>query len=93
MLILGLALRGYHYFRDRAVWQDEAGLLLTVAGRDYRDLFLGRLDYHQAAPPLYLCLLKTVSLVFGDSSHALRLPSFLASCAALLLFVGWRGGC
>lgn len=86
LLILGLGLRGYHYLRDRAVWQDEAGLLLTVADRDYADLFRGWLDYHQAAPPLYLCLLKTVWLILGDSSQALRLPSFLASCVALLLF-------
>lgn len=87
LLLLGLALRGYHYLRDRAVWQDEAGLLLTVTTRNYRDLFVGRLDYHQAAPPLYLCCLKTVSLILGDSSYALRLPSFVASCAALLLFL------
>ncbi len=87
LLLLGLALRSFHYLRDRAVWQDEAGLLLTVTARGFGDLFLGRLDYHQAAPPLYLCLLKTVSLVLGDGSRALRLPSFLASCAALLLFV------
>lgn len=87
LLMLGMGLRGFHYLRDRAVWQDEAGLLLTVTARSYTDLFLGRLDYHQAAPPLYLCVLKTVSLLLGDGSHALRLPSFLASCAALLLFV------
>jgi hypothetical protein len=87
LLLLGLSLRSYHYLRDRAVWQDEAGLLLTVMGRGYGDLFQGRLDYHQAAPPLYLCVLKAVSQTLGDSSHALRLPSFLASCAAFLLFV------
>lgn len=87
LLVLGLGLRSFHYLRDRAVWQDEAGLLLTVTARGFGDLFLGRLDYHQAAPPLYLAVLKTVSLVLGDGSHALRLPSFLASCAALLLFV------
>jgi hypothetical protein len=87
LIMVGLTLRSYHYGRDRAVWQDEAGLLLTVTARGFGDLFLGRLDYHQAAPPLYLCVLKTVSLLFGDSSYALRLPSFLAGCAALLLFV------
>jgi uncharacterized membrane protein len=86
LLSLGLGLRSYHYLRDRAVWQDEAGLLLTVTARGFGDLFLGRLDYHQAAPPLYLCVLKCVSLLLGDSSYALRLPSFLASCGALLLF-------
>jgi hypothetical protein len=85
-VMVGLTLRAYHYGRDRAVWQDEAGLLLTVTARDYHDLFLGRLDYHQAAPPLYLWTLKTVALLRNDSSYALRLPSFLASCAALLLF-------
>ena len=87
LLLLGLTLRSYHYLRDRAVWQDEAGLLLTVTARGFDDLFAGRLDYHQAAPPLYLCVLKAFAVAFGDSSHALRLPSFLASCAALLLFV------
>jgi hypothetical protein len=87
LLILGLSLRSYHYLRDRAVWQDEAGLLLTVGARGFHDLFLGRIDYHQAAPPLYLCALKTVGLILGDSSRALRLPSFLASCAALVLFL------
>jgi hypothetical protein len=85
--MVGLVLRSYHYFRDRAVWQDEAGLLLTVRARDFSDLFLGRLEYHQAAPPLYLCVLKATSQVLGDDSRALRLPSFVASCAALLLFV------
>jgi hypothetical protein len=87
LVAVGLGLRSYHYLRDRAVWQDEAGLLLTVTARGFGDLFLGRLDYHQAAPPLYVCLLRAVSLVLGDDSLALRLPSYLASCAALLLFV------
>jgi hypothetical protein len=86
LVVVGLGLRSYHYGRDRAVWQDEAGLLLTVTARDYADLFFGRLDYHQAAPPLYLWTLKTVAGVLGDGSYALRLPSFLASCLALVLF-------
>lgn len=86
IVVMGMGLRAYHYGRDRAVWQDEAGLLLTVTARDYHDLLIGRLDYHQAAPPLYLGTLKTVALILGDSSYALRLPSFLASCFGLLLF-------
>ncbi len=92
LVMVGLALRAYHYGRDRAVWHDEAGLLLTASSRSYSDLFLGRLDYHQAAPPLYVCTLKTTGLLLGDGSLALRLPSFLASCAALVLFafMAWR---
>lgn len=86
LLTVGLGLRSYHYLRDRAVWQDEAGLLLTVVSRSFSDLFWGRLDYHQAAPPLYLWTLKAVGLLLGDGSYALRLPSFLAGCMALLLF-------
>jgi 4-amino-4-deoxy-L-arabinose transferase-like glycosyltransferase len=92
LVMAGLTLRAYHYGRDRAVWHDEAGLLLTATTRSYSDLFLGRLDYHQAAPPLYLWALKTSGLLLGDGSFALRLPSFLASCAALALFAfaAWR---
>jgi hypothetical protein len=84
LLTLGLALRSYHYFREPSMWHDEAAVAVNVLSRSYAEL-LGPLTFHEAAPPLFLWLEKTVVLAFGDSVFALRLPAFLASCAALLL--------
>ncbi len=85
-VLLGLGLRAYHYLRGPAVWQDEAALILNVLDKDYGAL-LGPLRFHEAAPPLFLWLEKAVSTTLGDEPLALRLPPFLASCAALLLMV------
>ncbi len=84
ILTLGLALRGYHYFREPSMWHDEAAVAVNVLDRGYAEL-LGPLTFHEAAPPLFLWLEKTVCLVLGDGVFALRLPAFLASCAALPL--------
>ena len=73
LLALGVALRGFHYFRDRAVWHDEAAVVVNVLSLGPGEL-LGPLRFHEAAPPLFLWLLKAVALTLGDSSLALRLP-------------------
>jgi hypothetical protein len=86
ILILGLALRGYHYLRNRAVWHDEAVVLVNVLERDFGEL-LGPLRFHEAAPPLFLWSCKAAALTLGDSPFAFRLLPFLASCAALVLLV------
>lgn len=82
---IGLAFVSYHYARLPPLWHDEAALVLNVVGRDFRD-FLGPLLYHEAAPPLFLVVERLVGLALGDGLYALRLPPYLASCAALLLF-------
>ena len=84
LLALGLALRGYHYFREPSMWHDEAAVAVNVLNHTYADL-LGPLTFHEAAPPLFLWLEKTVCLALGDGVYALRLPAFLASCVALPL--------
>jgi hypothetical protein len=84
LVLLGLVLRSYHYLRDRNVWHDEAAIAVNILDRGFLDL-LGPLDLTQAAPPLFLWLAHADSLLFGDSSLALRLPSFLAGCASFLL--------
>ncbi|HVS39418.1 MAG TPA: hypothetical protein VMS17_27925 [Gemmataceae bacterium] len=84
ILALGLALRSYHYFREPSMWHDEAAVVVNVLSRGYADL-LGPLTFHEAAPPLFLWLEKAVCVVLGDGVFALRLPAFLASCAALPL--------
>jgi hypothetical protein len=85
-LALGLGLRLYHYLRDPSVWHDEAALILNVLGKSFTEL-LGPLFFAEAAPPLFLWIEKAVSLALGDSTFALRLVPFVASCAALVLLV------
>jgi hypothetical protein len=86
LVVLGLGLRSYHYLRQPPVWHDEAALLINILDRDYGQL-LGPLRFHEAAPPLFLWLERATGQVFGDGLFSLRLPSFLASCLALLLLV------
>lgn len=84
LLILGLALRLWHYLRDPVIWHDEAALIRNAVDKSFAD-HLGPLFYAEAAPPLFLSIEKSVALLLGDSTFALRLIPFLASCLA---FVG-----
>jgi hypothetical protein len=86
MVALGLGLRLYHYLRNPSVWHDEAALVLNVLNKSYTEL-LGPLTFSEAAPPLFLWVEKAVTLLLGDSTYALRLVPFLASCAAFGLMV------
>jgi len=83
---LGLALRAYHYLRGPSLWHDEAALVVNVLNKSFAEL-LGPLFFSEAAPPLFLWLEKGASLLLGDDLYVLRLAPFLASCAALVLFV------
>ncbi len=86
IVALGLGLRFYHYLRNPAMWHDEAAVVVNVLHKDFLAL-LGLLYFSEAAPPLFLWLERACLLTLGDSTYALRLPPFLASCAALLLMV------
>lgn len=86
LLAAGLALRLYHYLRCPSLWHDEAALVVNVLEKNFSEL-LGPLQFSEAAPPLFLWIEKAASLTLGDSLFALRLAPFLASCAALVLFV------
>jgi hypothetical protein len=90
LVTLGLALRSWHYLRAPSMWHDEAAVALNVLSKSYGEL-LGPLTFHEAAPPLFLWMEKAVSATLGDGVYALRLPPFLASCAALLLLT-WTAG-
>lgn len=83
VVAVGLLLRGYHYARGPAVWHDEAALLVNVLKLPVADS-LGTLLHDEASPPLFLLLEKAVAAVLGDGEYALRLPSFLAACAAVV---------
>ena len=81
---LGLVLRSYHYLRNPAMWHDEAATVLNVLRKGFAGL-LGPLYVSGTGPPLFLWLQKCAVICLGDSTYALRLVSFLASCAALLM--------
>jgi len=82
---LGVALRLAHFLRNPSIWHDEAALVLSALRLSFADL-LGPLVHSEAAPPLFVALVRAVSFLLGDGMPALRLPSLLASLAALLLF-------
>lgn len=86
LIVLGLALRLYHYLVNPSMWHDEAALVLNVLRKSFAEL-LGPLLFSEAAPPLFLWIEKGVILALGDSTFALRLVPFLASCTALVLLV------
>jgi hypothetical protein len=84
-VLLGLALRSYHYLRCPPVWHDEAALIVNVLKLSFAEM-LGPLLHAEASPPLFLWLERAVVLALGESEYALRLVPFLASCLALMLF-------
>jgi hypothetical protein len=86
LVILGLTLRTYHYFREPAVWHDEAALIVNVLGKSFQEQ-LGPLYLAEAAPPMFLWVEKAVVVTLGDNPLTFRLIPFLASCLALLLLV------
>lgn len=81
---LGLALRIWHYLNNHTIWYDEAVLLANILNKDYAEL-LGPLNHAVAAPPIYLWILKLVSVVCGDQAYCWRFVSFVCGCATLLL--------
>lgn len=83
-LALGLALRAVYYLRDPALWHDELYVVYNLLHKGFGEL-LGPLTFHQAAPPLFLWLEKAALIGLGDSTYALRLPAFAASCVGLCL--------
>jgi hypothetical protein len=82
--VLGLLLRSYHYLRNPALWHDEAVTVLNMLRKGFAEL-LGPLYGSATGPPLFLWVQKWAVLCLGESTYALRLVSFLASCGALLV--------
>ena len=88
--IFGILLRSLHYFRNPALWHDEAATILNIIRQGFVGL-LGPLYLSGTGPPLFLWIQKCAVLCLGDSLYALRLVSFLASCAALLVMTVLAG--
>lgn len=98
LLILGVALRVRQYAACPSYWYDEAYLLLNIFHRSFLEL-LGTLSDDQAAPPLFLWILRGLYQIAGGGEWWMRLPALAASVAGLFVMVplarrvaGRRGG-
>ncbi len=70
-------------FSRHTFWYDEAMLLANIAEARFGELFGPLPFYDQAAPQLYILLLRALHAVFGVNEIALRLPSWIAGSAAV----------
>jgi len=82
---VGIALRLWSFYDGRSLFLDEANLALNIAELQYSDFFQP-LKYQQYAPPFYLVVVKTSTLLFGQNEWSLRLPSLIAGLLTLFLF-------
>jgi hypothetical protein len=86
VVLLGTATRLRCYLSCHSYWYDEAYVLLNVSHRTVGEL-LQPLDDQQAAPPLFLFVLRGLYLLGGAPEWLMRLPAFVAGLAALALAV------
>lgn len=84
LLALHLVWRTVRYALDFPLWGDEAFVAVNLDARGFGGLF-APLEYGQIAPLGWLWLEDAVRSVCGPSTLALRLPAFLAGCAAAVL--------
>jgi len=70
----------YSYIANPSLSVDDAMLTLNIGTRSFRAL-LGSLALDQTAPPLFLWILKLLTLLGGVHDPVLRLIPLLAGCA------------
>ena len=90
VLLLGVLIRCFAYFRNLSFWGDEACLALNVINKSYMELFKG-LDYLQVAPPLFLVFSKALYQVINPQSVwvrdlCFRIIPFLSGLASIPCF-------
>ncbi|MGL4549617.1 MAG: glycosyltransferase family 39 protein, partial [Gemmataceae bacterium] len=85
-MAIGVAARAGNYLAALSFWYDEAFLLLPVYEMSARVL-IGPLPTQTIVPPLVLWLLKGAYLLAGPGELAMRLPTFAAGVAGVLLFI------
>lgn len=83
ILGVGIMLRIRYQFFPPVFNKDELDLLTNLSQKGFYDL-LFPLDNMQSAPPLYLWLLKALTLLLGPDWIAFKAFSLLVSCAILV---------
>jgi hypothetical protein len=85
-LVVGFGSRAREYARNLPFWYDEAYLLLNVADVPF-DGLCGALEHNLVIPAFFLWVERACFLTFGMTEWGMRLPAFVAGCAALLVTV------
>jgi uncharacterized membrane protein len=85
IIILGTLIRLRQYLVNRSLWLDEASLALNILERNYVTL-LEKLEYGQAAPPMFLILTKFLTNIFGNNEYTLRFLPLAAGIISLYIF-------
>ncbi len=84
LVLTGIAIRLTQFLARRPLWLDEATLGIIVASRSAIGV-LRPLVYHQAAPPLFLLIVRGLVASLGVNEWALRLLPFTAGIGFLLV--------
>jgi len=82
LLLLGIVLRIIVWFQNRNLVIDEANVARNIFECNFQQL-TQPLKYEQYAPPIFLWMEKTASLVFGFSEQSMRLYPLLCGIGAL----------
>ncbi len=84
---MGVALRLFHYFNDRSLWEDEIYLSTGIVKLSLSGLLHQSLDFQQKAPIGYLLIVKLCTMLFGSNEMGLRLFPLLCGIGSLLVFL------
>ena len=87
ILLIGSAIRLFHFINNRSLWMDEIYLCSSFAHMDYLELASNVLDYQQKAPIGFLWMVKLCTDLFGYHEMSLRLIPLIAGVVSLILFV------
>jgi hypothetical protein len=90
IVAMSIIVRIVMYIKCRSLWLDEAMLAASIVNRNFFELLVPPLLYHQSAPVLYVITIKFVGSIFGYSESSLRIFSLfsflgLLVCEILLL--------
>src|SRR5215468_5001538 len=86
LVLLGIALRAWAYFRDTSLYLDEILLSRNILQLPLGHLLTKPLALDQVAPRGFLLIEKLSVIIFGPNEMALRLVPFLCGTASLFLF-------
>src|SRR5215813_5264231 len=86
LVLLGIALRAWAYFRDTSLYLDEILLSRNILQLPLGHLLTKPLALDQVAPRGFLLIEKLSVIIFGPNEMALRLLPFVCGITSLLLF-------